>query len=55
MPVYSIQYAVPKETGLQREQTEWVCPRGYQSKDARRTFRQQFPSAAVGSIIKTDS
>ena len=48
MPVFRISYATPH----QKDETDWVCPTGYSMRQARKTFCQQHPSAAVATIIR---
>ena len=48
MPVFKIVYATP----YQKDETDWVCPTGYSVRQARKTFCQQHPSAAVATTIR---
>jgi hypothetical protein len=48
MPVFRIAYATP----ARKDETDWVCPTGYTTHKARKTFCQQHPSAAVATIIR---
>lgn len=51
MPVYLI---TSKRIGHDKEQTEWVCPDGYDFKRARSSFVEQFPKSAVIRVETVD-
>jgi hypothetical protein len=55
MPTFRIHYTVPpkqQHEQPQRDTTDWVCPTGYTAKRARLSFKQQSPSAAVGTVLR---
>lgn len=53
MSAFKLQYVYQSRFGVDVPgETDWVCPKGYTIRDARESFRNAFPRAVVGSIIR---